>query len=101
MQQTAVFEAHDSYVLSLLWTRDRRTLVSSGMDNVIKIWSTADWSLGNTLTGHVHSVNSIGLTADETTLASGSSDQTVRLWSFPEGKQLQTLQDRKKGAHRQ
>ena len=65
MNRVTVFEAHDSYVLSLLWTRDAQTLVSSGMDNVIKLWFAANWSPATTLTGHEHSVNSIALTPDE------------------------------------
>ena len=96
MKEIAVFSAHDSYVLDLQFTRDSGTLVSSGMDNVVKLWSVANWMSTATFTGHKNSVNSFSLAPDEQTLATGSSDQTVRLWSFPEGEILHTLQDRKK-----
>ena len=39
MNEPTIFEAHSSYVLELLFTRDSQTLVSAGMDNVVKLWS--------------------------------------------------------------
>ena len=45
MQKLTSFVAHDNYVLVLRFTDDNRTLVSAGMDNVIKLWSTVDWKL--------------------------------------------------------
>jgi WD40 repeat protein len=91
-----IFEAHDSYVLNLHFTHNARKLISSGMDNVIKLWSVPDWKLEHTFEGHANSVNGIGLTPDERILASGSTDCTVKLWSFPQGEILHSLQDRKK-----
>jgi WD40 repeat protein len=96
MKETTIFEAHDSYVLDLHFTEDSQTLISSGMDNVVKLWSVQGWEGLRTLEGHANSVSSISLSPDEKTLATGSSDQTVKLWSFPEGELLHTLQDRKK-----
>ena len=37
MREVAVFEAHASYVLGLSFTRDGQTLISSGMDNLVKL----------------------------------------------------------------
>jgi WD40 repeat protein len=65
------------------------------MDNVVQLWSTADWSLIRTLKGHEHSVHTMALAPDESTFVTGSSDKTVKIWSFPEGRELRTLQDRK------
>ena len=39
MNEATIFEAHSSYVLELLFTRNSRTLVSACMDNVVKLWS--------------------------------------------------------------
>jgi WD40 repeat protein len=96
MREHAVFEAHSSYVLGLLFSRDGRTLVSAGMDNVVKLWSVPDWTPVRTFEGHANSINSISLSPDGRTLATGSTDATVKLWAFPEGLLLHTLQDRKK-----
>ncbi len=41
MNEPTIFEAHSSYVLQLLFTRDSQTLVSAGMDNVVKLWTLA------------------------------------------------------------
>ena len=96
MREQAVFEAHSSYVLGLLFTADGQTLVSAGMDNLVKLWSVPDWRLRKTFAGHDNSVNSIAMSPDQRTLATGSSDRTVKLWTFPDGNALQSLLDRKR-----
>ena len=73
------FEAHSSYVLNLLFTPDSKTLVSAGMDNLVKLWSAPSWELIRAFEGHANSVNSISLSPDGDTLASGSTDATVKL----------------------
>jgi len=70
------FEAHSNYVLGLTFTNDSKTLISAGMDNVVKLWSAPDWTLEQTLEGHQHSVNSLSLSPDGATLATCSSDNT-------------------------
>jgi WD40 repeat protein len=79
MNKIVSFLAHDSYVLNLLFTRDGETLVSSGMDNVAKLWSAADWTATATYRGHRNSAKSISLAPDEQILVTGSSDQMVKL----------------------
>ena len=37
MDDVVIFEAHDSYVLALQFTNEDQTLVSAGMDNMIKL----------------------------------------------------------------
>jgi WD40 repeat protein len=95
MSDPLTFEAHESYVLGLKFTADSQTLLSCGMDNVVKLWSVDSWKHVRTLEGHAHSVHTMALAPDEKTLVTGSSDKTVKLWSFPEGKEMKTLQDRK------
>lgn len=94
-EPTTIYRAHDSYVLSVRFAPDGRYLVSTGMDNVAKVWSVPFWELVATLEGHEKSVNAVALSPDGSMAATSSSDQTVRLWSFPEGKPLHILQDRK------
>jgi WD40 repeat protein len=95
MDLATTFEAHASYVLRLLFTQDGQTLISSGMDNTVKLWSVPDWSLVRILEGHTNSVNSIALSPDGCMLVTGSTDRKVNLWSFPEGELVRTLQDQK------
>jgi WD40 repeat protein len=96
VKDPVVFEAHSSYVLGLSFSKDSRVLISSGMDNLVKLWAVPDWTLVRTLEGHAKSVNAIDLSPDGRTLATGSSDTTVKLWSFPDGVLFRTLQDRKR-----
>lgn len=96
MNKLTPFNAHEGQVLDLLFTREGRSLISAGMDNVVKVWSVGDWVLSATLRGHEKSVNAIALSPDGHTLVSGSSDATVKLWSLPSVEVLHTLQDRKK-----
>ncbi len=95
MKETATFNIHDPYGLALLFTRDGETLITAGMDNLIKLWSVSDWGLQATFTGHSKSANTLDLSPDGSILASGSSDQTVRTWSFPGGDLQQTFEHRK------
>jgi len=98
MEPQITFEAHGNYVLGLHFTRDGRTLVSSGMDALVKLWDTSSWQEKAAFSGHHNSVNGFALSPDEALLATSSSDTTVRLWSFPDGQLLNTLVDQKKVA---
>ncbi len=91
-----VFPAHENYVLDVCYTQDGETLISSGMDSKVNVWSTGDWRLVRTLHDHANSVNCLSLSPHQTILATGSTDQTVKLWDFPAGTVLHTLRDRKK-----
>jgi WD40 repeat protein len=90
------FDGHQSYVIDLVFNADSSNLITGGMDNVIKIWSTDSWQPLKQIEAHKNSVNSIALSPDGSLLASGSSDNTVALWDFPELKLRHRLRDRKK-----
>lgn len=96
MREHLVFEAHSSYALGVLFTPGGETMISAGMDGLIKLWAVPGWKPVGTLQGHENSVNALSLSPDGKVLASGSTDATVRLWSLPEGSPLHTLRDRKK-----
>ncbi len=98
MEPHITFEAHGNYVLGLRFTRDGRTLISSGMDALVKLWDASSWQEKAAFSGHQNSVNGFALSPDEALLATCSSDTTVRLWSFPDGQLLNTLVDQKKVA---
>jgi WD40 repeat protein len=88
MEEPTVFLAHDHFVNTLCFTADSQTLISAGMDNLIKLWSVPDWALVSTFIGHEKSVNSLSLSPDNTLLLTGSSDTNMILWSYPEGQVL-------------
>lgn len=96
MERITSFLAHENYVLALKFTADGTILISGGMDSVIKLWTTADWSLIRPVKAHANSVHTMAMAADESFLATGSTDCTVKIWSFPQMELLYTVQDRKK-----
>jgi WD40 repeat protein len=80
-----------STVNSLKFSPDGRFLISGSRDKTIKIWSTSDWRLIKTLTGHDDSVISIDISRNGKIIASGSRDKSIKLWSFTDGELLATL----------
>jgi WD40 repeat protein/energy-coupling factor transporter ATP-binding protein EcfA2 len=60
---------------------DGKTLASGSSNNTIVLWDVATRQpIGQPLTGHTDSVNSVAFSPNGKTLASGSSDQTIILW---------------------
>ena len=47
MTEPAVFQAHSSYVIDVVFA-DSGTLISAGMDGLVKLWSAPDWSPAST-----------------------------------------------------
>lgn len=95
MQLKHEFLAHKPYPLAMQYTKDGKRLVSVGMDNLVQLWDTEDWSNLATFEGHTKSSNGLAFTSDEKTLLTCSSDHTVRVWDFPSGEQSMLLTDRK------
>ncbi|MDX1436462.1 MAG: WD40 repeat domain-containing protein [Anaerolineales bacterium] len=96
MPEPIVFQAHDNYVLALQFSHDGNTLISGGMDSLIRMWSVPGWEQVRIVEGHEHSVNTLALSPGGDYFISGSTDGTVRRWSFPGGDLLNTYRDRKK-----
>ena len=53
-------------------------------DVELRIWNTADYSLGNILTGHEARVDKLKFSNNDKLLASASHDGTVRIWVMDE-----------------
>ena len=95
MQLVETILAHDSHINCVRFA-PKGSLVSAGMDNLVKVWSPKDWSLQKTLEGHENSANSLSFSPDGKLLATSSTDKSVRLWQWPSGKPKQVLNGHKK-----
>jgi WD40 repeat protein len=83
--------AHDSHINHVLFTHDSQTLLSAGMDNLVKLWSVPDWQPAGQIAGHDKSVNVLSLSPEGDKLVTASSDKTIRVWSYPDGEHLETI----------
>ncbi|MEH2214844.1 WD40 repeat domain-containing protein, partial [Nostoc sp.] len=84
-------EGHSSWVNSVGFSPDGKTLASGSLDKTIKLWDVSTGKAIKTLTGHSSPVYSVGFSPDGKTLASGSLDNTIKLWDVSTGKAIKTL----------
>jgi WD40 repeat protein len=71
--------------------KGQSTLVSRGMDSLIKVWAIRDGeapALMHTLRGHTGTVLTVKVSPDGMKMASGSDDETVRIWSVQSSQKL-------------
>jgi WD40 repeat protein len=92
----ASFHAHntgrtwgsDSDVTGLLFRRDGRTLLSAGLDGIVRGWDARSGTpRGRPLNGHEGGVRALALAPDDRTLASGGVDERIAIWDLerPDG----------------
>jgi WD40 repeat protein/uncharacterized caspase-like protein len=89
-QERNRLEGHSSWVTSVSFSPDGKTLASASADHTIKLWRV-DGTLLKTLQGHKRSVLSVGFSPDGKLIASTSTDKTIKLWSL-DGTLVKTLQ---------
>ncbi len=59
-----------------------RVMLTTSYDNKCKIWSTGDWVLVRTLTGHENKITSVSVTRDLQNIITTSFDRTFKLWAM-------------------
>ncbi|MBD2740685.1 serine/threonine-protein kinase [Coleofasciculus sp. FACHB-1120] len=82
---------HAGGVTSIALSPDGQFLVSSSLDQTIKIRNLRTKEIIHTLTGHSGYVYSVAISSDGQTLVTGSADQTIKVWNLQTGELLRTL----------
>ena len=76
---------------------DGGRVVSSSIDELVKLWDTKTGDLLHVFKGHkswIHSVaNSLAISVDGKRIASGGMDKTVRLWDADTGREVARFDD--------
>jgi WD40 repeat protein len=89
--RSRTLRGHTNSVLSVKFTRDGKTLVSSSRDDTIKVWDVATGELKRTLTNHKGGVYCVVFSHDGKLMASGSIDTKIILWDASTFEPLRTL----------
>ncbi|MEO1446477.1 MAG: WD40 repeat domain-containing protein, partial [Cyanobacteria bacterium J06635_11] len=66
-------------------------LVSSSIDQTIRVWEVATGTCQKVLAGHENWVMAVAISPNGQWIASGSADHTVRLWATQSGELIHTL----------
>ncbi|MFM7352152.1 MAG: WD40 repeat domain-containing protein, partial [Microcystis aeruginosa] len=80
-------EGHGSYVHSVNFSPDGKTLVSGSDDKTIILWNVKTGQKIHTLKEHNGLVRSVNFSPNGETLVSGSWDGTIKLWNVKTGKE--------------
>ena len=85
-------EGHSSYVPSVAFSSDGRTLASGSWDSTIVLWDMDTRERMAVLEGHTHGVTSVAFSSDGSTLASGSLGGEILLWDVAAREAVGTLE---------
>lgn len=89
-EKLLTIDAHDSYVYSVAFSPDGKTLASGSFYGDIKLWNIEDGKALRTLDEHYRAVDSLVFSRDGRTILSGSWDKTLNLWDAESGKILKS-----------
>ncbi|CAL6004194.1 Notchless [Hexamita inflata] len=84
-QPIKILEGHTSEVMRVLFTHDKKFVVSCGMDSCVIVWSASDGKLIKKLQ-HYDKITFIQVSSCDKFLISAEMSQHVRIWDLQSGK---------------
>jgi len=90
-REIKTFRGHSHGVWTVAYAPDGQTLVSGGVDRLVRIWDIETGRLLRSMRGHTHDIRAAIFTPDGQTLATGSEDRTIRLWNPTTGEPIKLL----------
>ncbi len=90
-QRLATFNHGAAKAFGVAFANNDKTLATSGIDPVIRLWNIADQTLIAELEGHRDASRALDSSADGKIIVSGSRDNTARIWDAVTGEELVTM----------
>jgi WD40 repeat protein len=90
-QPERIIDAHDGWVRAIAVSPDSQQFATCGNDNLVKLWSIADFSLARTFEGHTSHVYNVAFHPNGRDLMSGDLRGNVKEWELRTGRQTRTL----------
>src|SRR5262249_60363147 len=72
---------HALSVWSVAFSPDSTTLVSGGLDKVVRLWDVVNRRPPTQLRGHTDMVRRVGFSPDGKTVISSGDDRTIHVWN--------------------
>ncbi|KAG1890595.1 WD40-repeat-containing domain protein [Suillus fuscotomentosus] len=80
-------DAHEEFVLSVVWLPDSQQLISASADKTIKFWDSSNGAqIGQPCTSYIRSLAN---SSDGSFIATASGDKTMHLWSTRSYQQIE------------
>jgi WD40 repeat protein len=82
---------HLKNALAVAYSPDNKFMASGSLDETVKLWDAASFTLLHTFTGHGGNIYDIVFTPDSKKLISASNDNSIRIWDLSSQKWEKSL----------